>query len=321
MIRLSTDLPFFTPAAVSKVVQGLCSVSDAKALPAAPDFARLWLHEARRVFSDRLISAADKAWFDGQLKTALEGDMGLKLADVLPGAPAASAIAGGVSVIGQGPIFADFMVPGADVRVYREVQPPGSQPAATDGVDTSSSASSCASGSISALKAVVEDYLAEYNAEQKVPLKLVLFSDALEHVARIARIIRQPQGNALLLGVGGSGRQSLARLACFIAGYQLSTIEITKGYGRDNWREDVKRVLMRAGVEEKPTVFLFNDTQVRFVSQVVEVTMDQTYLCQLLQTGMTSHKLGCFPSSFSSLYVFCRCRSPWNVNWRTWRAC
>lgn len=37
-------------------------------------------------------------------------------------------------------------------------------------------------------------------------MKLILFLDACDHVARIARVLRQPLGNALLLGVGGSGR-------------------------------------------------------------------------------------------------------------------
>lgn len=58
----------------------------------------------------------------------------------------------------------------------------------------------------------------------RTPMKLVMFLDATEHITRIARIIRQPQGNAFVLGVGGSGRQSLSRIATYLQNYKLFQI-------------------------------------------------------------------------------------------------
>lgn len=94
----------------------------------------------------------------------------------------------------------------------------------------------------------IEEYLDDYNSTSKTPMKLILFLDACDHVARICRVLRQPLGNALLLGVGGSGRQSLARLATYISNYKSFQIEVIKGYGMKDWRENLKTVLMMGGV-------------------------------------------------------------------------
>jgi dynein heavy chain len=105
----------------------------------------------------------------------------------------------------------------------------------------------------------MEDYALEPGA---AALDLVLFHDALLHVCRIHRILSQPRGNALLVGVGGSGRKSLARLAAFVAELKVFSIEITRTYRHTEFREDLKGLYRLAGVTGKPTLFLFDETQV-----------------------------------------------------------
>jgi dynein heavy chain, axonemal len=108
----------------------------------------------------------------------------------------------------------------------------------------------------------IEEYLDDYNSQSKIQMKLILFLDACDHIARICRVLRQPQGNALLLGVGGSGRQSLSKLATFMSSYIIYQIEVIKGYSMKDWRENLKDVLLKAGVQAKQTSFLFVDTQI-----------------------------------------------------------
>jgi len=90
----------------------------------------------------------------------------------------------------------------------------------------------------------------------------VLFKYCLNHICRITRVIALPRGNMMLIGVGGSGRQSVARLASSIQEYKIFMIEVTKTYRLADFREDLRKLYRMTGVENKPTTFLFNDTQV-----------------------------------------------------------
>jgi dynein heavy chain len=80
-------------------------------------------------------------------------------------------------------------------------------------------------------------------------MNLVFFFDAIKHLSRICRVLRQNRGNALLVGVGGSGRQSLTRLATTIRGYTCFSIEISKNYRDPQWKDDLKRLLKSAGAK------------------------------------------------------------------------
>jgi dynein heavy chain, axonemal len=208
---------------LAKIFQGMLMI-DVKKLSDVNALSHLWIHENLRVFGDRLTNLEDRAWLDKQLKEKIEMDVGLNYDSIVPS--------------GQRIMYGDFMFPDVENKLYEEIE------------------------NMDKLKSVVEEYLHDHNAESKQPMPLVMFSDALEHVARIARVLRQPQGNALLLGVGGSGRQSMTKLATYISGYMLASVEIVKGYGMADWREDLKRILMQAGVKAKPTTFLFSDVQI-----------------------------------------------------------
>lgn len=70
----------------------------------------------------------------------------------------------------------------------------------------------------------IEEFQENHNAENDTKLELVLFTEAVEHILRIQRILTMSRGNGLLLGVAGSGKQSLTRLASYISGYRMKQI-------------------------------------------------------------------------------------------------
>ena len=62
------------------------------------------------------------------------------------------------------------------------------------------------------------------------------------------RVIGKPRGNMLLIGIGGSGRQSLTRLAAYLIGYKVFQIEVTRNYKKAEFRDGMdqaKRSMMK----------------------------------------------------------------------------
>eukprot|EP00439_Symbiodinium_sp_Y106_P051779 s893_g6.t3 len=205
-----------------RVFLGLCTLSSKKANH-RDIVIRCWCHEIQRVFGDRLTDEQDAGWMQKQITSCLEEDFQVEVENVF---------------VRERLLFASFLNQDADQRYYEEVT------------------------NIQAMKECIEEYLEEYNSVSSLQMPLVMFLDACEHCARICRVLSQPSGNVLLLGVGGSGRQSLTRLSTYMNECECFQIEVAKGYGMSEFRDDIKKCLMKCGVEDKVQVFLFCDTQI-----------------------------------------------------------
>ena len=219
----------------ARVIQGiLLSRSDCFAVK--EKVIRLWSHEVLRVFYDRLVDESDRTWFYGHLKEVTEKEFGAKF-DIVHQMYDENKD----GVVDENEIRSLFFGTFANEkeRVYDEVE------------------------NVASLTTIMETHLTNYNNLSKKPMDLVLFRFAIEHLSRVSRVLQQPRGHILMVGVGGSGRQSLTRLAAFISDFDICQVEISRGYGVENWHEDLKKFMKKAGVEGKPTVFLFSDTQIQ----------------------------------------------------------
>ncbi|RVE54736.1 hypothetical protein evm_000503 [Chilo suppressalis] len=163
-------------------------------------FLRLWIHECFRVFCDRLIDDKDRDWFMNNMGDILGKHFELTFHALCPSK--------------SPPLFGHFLNP---FEVYDDLNDPV------------------------ALRKFIVNTMEEYNScPGVVKMDLVLFKDAIEHICRIVRVISQPRGNVLCVGIGGSGRQSLTRVASYICECNTFQVVVTKTYGIKEFREDLK---------------------------------------------------------------------------------
>ncbi|GCC21888.1 hypothetical protein chiPu_0000270 [Chiloscyllium punctatum] len=222
----------------SRVIQG-CLLIKKDSVESKRELIRLFVHEVFRVFYDRLVDDQDRTWLFNLIRTIVKDHFRENFDSVF------EHLAHGSGHVTEEDLrsllFGDYMNPDleGDERLYAEVP------------------------SIHEFNEVVVMCLEEYNQTHKTQMKLVIFRYVLEHLSRISRVLKQARGNALLVGVGGSGRQSMTRLATSMAKMTIFQPEISKSYGTNEWREDLKHLLRSAGMRGQPTVFLITDTQIK----------------------------------------------------------
>ena len=214
----------FTVRHLSNVFQGLL-FSTPENFDDVNKLSKLWLHESERVYADRLVTVQDLATYNKNAQ-AIAGKF-----FKIPG------IEEFYKKDNAKPLIFCHFAGGIEEKIYNDIN------------------------EFSVLQKILEDTLAEYN-ETNATMDLVLFEDAMKHICRISRIISNPGGHALLVGVGGSGKQSLSKLSAHLCGMSTYMIVISGSYNTSSLKEDLQKMYKAAGLKGEGILWLFTDSQI-----------------------------------------------------------
>ena len=219
---------------VSRIWEGIL-IATKDGVNTLDDFLALWKHECLRVISDRFTTKKDVEWFEKRIHSGISTELGEEYEKRLLAEP----------------YFVDFLrdAPEPTGAEDEELE----APKIYERVKT-----------FDILRDKLVEYMGLYNETIRgAKMDLVFFKDCMIHMVRISRIIRTPQGNALLVGVGGSGKQSVTRLATSIARYNIFQIQLSRTYNASNLLDDLKVLYRLTGVKGKGVSFLLTDNEIK----------------------------------------------------------
>ncbi|XP_072925763.1 dynein axonemal heavy chain 5-like [Hemitrygon akajei] len=223
---------------LSRIWQGMLSTT-AEVICCKEILLKLWRHECTRVVADRFTSSEDCEWFGKTLMNVTAEEFGEEVRSIINADTETffvDFLRDPPEVTGEEPEDTEYEMP----KVYEAIE------------------------NLEILKERLNLFMFLYNETVRGGhLDLVFFEDAIIHLVKISRIIRTPRGNALLVGVGGSGKQSITRLTSFIAGYQTFHITLTRSYSTSDLLEDLKTLYKMAGQEGNGVTFIFTDNEIK----------------------------------------------------------
>jgi dynein heavy chain len=211
---------------ISRIVQGVSMIDkvncDSKGI-----LLKLAFHETVRVLEDRMMSPADSEQMRRRIVEQFDSCFDLKAAFLMPN--------------DEDPVFVSFV----DVRgAYACVTPRNGNETALD-----------------LLKGTLEDFLCQFNKDQKASISLSLFAEAVLAVCRICRVLTMPKGHLLLIGEPGTGKHSLTRLAAFVC--QLQVVE-QKCSTAMAFRTELKSVFESVLFKGTRVVLLMGENDLKF---------------------------------------------------------
>ena len=224
---------------LSKLVNGLMQASSIVIIN-KENLVDLFVHESIRVFNDRLISAEDNAIFYEHLTETVIDYFKIYINNPYQKSLDSKSNISKQTIkkqkINQEDdksdiiLYGDFMK--NDERVYQPLK------------------------NWKQLIGVLSDYQMRSN------IQIVFFKEAVEHICRACRVLRQPKGHLLLIGLDGTGKNTIMGLAAIISNCEMFKLNVKKGYSFTDFRDDLKNVFKLAGVQRRKVVFFIADKDI-----------------------------------------------------------
>ncbi|KAK7078013.1 hypothetical protein SK128_012525 [Halocaridina rubra] len=214
----------FTPRDLTRWVLGLLRYQLPDKDTAAQPLLEVWLYEACRLFRDKLAEDEDIQKFDGIVLGTLHSDWGTDL---------------------QNQIVNNYYVTSAVQAIA-----PGA-PVPQEGYKMGHMTSEN-------WTQIVEKAVRQYSRE-KIELDLLLFSEVLDAMARVDRILTVPGGSLLLAGRSGVGRRTAVTVIANFHGLRVMSPNTSLGYSIKNFKNDLKQVMQSAGVDGEQVLLLLED--------------------------------------------------------------
>ena len=224
---------------ISKVFQGINKIDSREFLKGSNKICRMWLHETCRVMADRLTFQRDRETLHSKIKYVLNAKLRANLDNVMAEIQDKSMKQDDRPADMEKIIFTDLLSEGIDIADRPYVEQP----------------------SLQLVRKKVELELEEHNMSKKETMNISIFDFAVIQILKICRILKFAKSHGVLLGLGGSGRQTLTKLSAYIMGQQMVTLEVHKKYSQDRWRQDVKKILSDACLTSKASTLVITESQ------------------------------------------------------------
>lgn len=192
---------------------------------------RLWVHEALRLFHDRLVEESERSWTKELIHNVAAKHFG----------------------------GADLKVALKEPILYSNWLSRHYQPVAKKEL-------------VDFLRARLRTF-----GEEEFDTSLVLFDDLLDHILRIDRVLRQPQGHLILIGVSSSGKVSylldinifdqtnkttLSRFVAWMNGFKVFRLKTSRHYTDTDFASDLRCLLKRAGCNGEKICFILDESNI-----------------------------------------------------------